>query len=257
MASQGTTKEKLRRGELALGGWMMIGHPAIAEIMAGEGFDWIGVCMEHTSVDIRAFTDIAMALKGTGVDLLARLPSHSEVQAKLVLDAGASGIIVPSVNTPEQARRAVAMAKFPPEGCRGASLCRATDYGRNFTAYFRNHNADVLVIVMLEHTDAVQNVDAIMATPGVDGVFIGPYDLSASMRLPGLLDHPQVLAAEQTILDACRRHHMPAGIHALPGDSAQIRRYVEQGFCFIACGMDTELLLHGSRAMLRGVRNHG
>lgn len=235
---------------------MMIGHPAIAEIMAGEGFDWIGVCMEHTSIDIRAFTEIARALKGTGVDLLARLPSHSEVQAKLVLDAGASGIIVPSVNTPEQARHAVAMAKFPPEGCRGASLCRATDYGRKFTAYFRNHNADVLVIVMLEHFDAVQNVDAILAMPGVDGVFIGPYDLSASMQLPGLLDHPQVLAAQQTILDACRRHQAPAGIHALPGDPEQIRRYVEQGFRFIACGMDTELLLHGSRAMLQGLRKH-
>ena len=146
------------------------------------------------------------------------------------------------------------MAKFPPEGCRGASLCRATDYGRKFTAYFRNHNADVLVIVMLEHFDAVQNVDAILAMPGVDGVFIGPYDLSASMQLPGLLDHPQVLAAQQTILDACRRHQAPAGIHALPGDPEQIRRYVEQGFRFIACGMDTELLLHGSRAMLQGLR---
>jgi len=246
------TKEKLRHGELALGGWMMIGHPAIAEIMAGEGFDWIGVCLEHTSIDIRTFSDIASALKGSGVDLLARLSSHSDVQAKLVLDAGAHGIIVPSVNTPEHARRAVASAKFPPDGCRGASLCRATDYGRNFSAYFRNHNSDVVVIVMLEHVDAVRNVDAIVSMPGVDGVFIGPYDLSASMGLPGLLDHPEVLAAQQTILEACQRHRMPAGIHALPGDPAQIQKYIKQGFSLIACGMDTELLLRGSRNMLEG-----
>lgn len=253
----GTTKEKLRRGEPALGGWMMIGHPAIAEIMAGEGFDWIGVCLEHTAIDIRAFSDIALALKGTGVDLLARLPSHSETQAKLVLDAGASGIIVPSINTPEQAQRAVAMAKFPPEGCRGASLCRATDYGRHFTAYYRNHNADVIVIVMLEHADAVANVDAILAIPGIDGVFVGPYDLSASLRLPGLLDHPRVVAAQQTILEACQRHKVPAGMHVLPGDPEQIRLRIDQGYRFLACGMDTELLLHGSRAMLQGVRDRG
>jgi 2-keto-3-deoxy-L-rhamnonate aldolase RhmA len=85
---------------------------------------------------------------------------------------------------------------------------------------------------------------------------IGPYDLSASLQLPGLLDHPEVAAAQQTILDACRRHQMPAGIHVLPGNPEQIRQRIEQGFRFLACGMDTELLLRGSRAMLQGLRNH-
>jgi 2-keto-3-deoxy-L-rhamnonate aldolase RhmA len=116
--SWGSPKEKLRRGEPALGGRMMIAHPAVAEIMAGEGFDRIEVCLEHTSIDIRAFSDTALALKGMGVDLLARLSFYNEVHAKLVLDGGDSDIIVPSVNTSDHAQHAAAMAKFPPEECR-------------------------------------------------------------------------------------------------------------------------------------------
>ena len=131
----GKTKQKLRRGESALGGWVMIGHPTSAEIMAGEGFDFIGVDMEHTSIDIRAFHEIALAVKGTGCDILARLDCCNESLAKRVLDMGADGIIVPSVNTPETAGQAVRMAKFPPQGTRGAALSRASNFGRNFPDY--------------------------------------------------------------------------------------------------------------------------
>jgi len=105
--------------------------------MAGEGFDWIAVDLEHTSTSVRDFHEIALALKGTGCDLLARLHSCDPVQAKLVLDSGANGIIVPSVNTAGQAAQAVAMAKHPPEGTRGAAFSRATDFGRNFANYFK------------------------------------------------------------------------------------------------------------------------
>jgi 2-keto-3-deoxy-L-rhamnonate aldolase RhmA len=112
------------------------------------------------------------------------------------------------------------------------------------------------VIIMLKHADAVQNVDSILVMRGVDEVLIGPCDVSASLRLPRLLDCADVLAAQQTILDACRRHHVPAGIHVLPGHPPQIRPRIEQGFRFVACGIATELLLCGSWAVLRGVRNH-
>ena len=110
----GRTKEKLCRGQAALGGWMLIGHPAIAEIMAGKGFDWIAVDLEHTPTDLQTFYQVALALKGSDCDLLARLNSCDPVQAKLVLDAGTQGIIVPSVNSPELAAQAAAMVRFPP-----------------------------------------------------------------------------------------------------------------------------------------------
>ena len=249
----GNTKEKLRRGEAVFGGWIMIGHPSVAEILAGEGFDWLGIDMEHASTSVRMFHELALAVKGTGVDLLARLPSHDPALAKILLDSGADGIIVPSVNTPEQARLAVGMAKFPPEGIRGASLCRATDFGRNFDAYYREHNDRVLVVCMLEHVDAVANVDAILETPGIDATFIGPYDLSASMGIPGQTDHPDVLAAQQTIVEACARHGVPAGLHVVAVDPDAVRRRMEQGFRFIACGVDTGFLVFGSREILKSV----
>lgn len=250
-------KEKLRAGQVTLGGWMMIGHPSVGELIAGEGFDWLAVDMEHTPIDVRGFYDVALAVKGTGCAVLARLPSCDADLAKRVLDAGADGIIVPSVNTAEQAARAVAAAKFPPTGVRGVSLCRATDFGRRFDAYFASHNDDVLVVVMLEHVDAVANADSILGTAGVDAALIGPYDLSTSMSLTGQLDHPQVVAAQSRVLSACKTQGVAAGIHVVPVDGEQVSRRIEQGFQFIGCGIDTQFILHGCRAMLKGVRDDG
>ncbi|MBM4090481.1 MAG: 2,4-dihydroxyhept-2-ene-1,7-dioic acid aldolase [Planctomycetes bacterium] len=249
----GRTRDKLRRGEPALGGWLMIGHPTVAEVLAGEGFDWLCVDMEHTATDVREFYEVVRAVQGTGVDLLARLHSCDPVLAKLVLDGGAQGIIVPSVNTPEEAARSVAMAKFPPDGFRGVSLCRATDHGRNFSSYFAAHNREVLVVVMLEHVDAVRQADAILGTPGIDAALVGPYDLSASMELAGQLDHPRVQAAQQTVLDACARHGVASGIHVVSVAGEEVSRRIAAGFRFIACGVDTLFLRDGCRRMLDGL----
>jgi len=246
------TKRKLRRGEPAVGGWVMIGHPSVVEIMAVAGFDFLGVDMEHTSIDVRQFHELALAAKGTGCDLLARLPSCDADVAKRVLDLGAAGVIVPSVNTPELARQAVSMAKYPPEGMRGAALCRAADFGRDFAAYFGRHNDEVLVAVMLEHVDAVAGARNILATPGIDAALIGPYDLSASMGLAGQLDHPEVRAAQQTILEACRDSGVPAGIHVVRPDPGELQERIDQGFRFLPYGIDTEFLIAGCRSMLRG-----
>jgi len=253
----GSTKEKLHAGQPALGGWMMIGHPTVAEVMAGEGFDWLSVDMEHTSTDVRAFHEIALSVQGRGVDLLARLHSCDPVLAKLVLDAGAAGIIVPSINTPKEAARAVAMAKFPPDGCRGASLCRATDHGRNFSDYFARHNQEVLVVVMFEHIDAVRRADEILAVPGIDAALIGPYDLSASMGLAGQVEHPRAVAAQQTILEACQRHGVAAGIHVVSTEPEALGRRIESGYRFIACGLDTLFIMQGCRKMLAVGRTAG
>jgi 2-dehydro-3-deoxyglucarate aldolase len=251
------TKQKLKNGKVALGAWVMIGHPTVAEIYAGKGFDWICVDMEHTSTDIRMFHELVLAIKGAGCDILARLHSCDPVQAKQVLDIGADGIIVPSVNSKEEAELAVAMAKFPPEGIRGSSLCRANDFGRNFKAYFNSHNDKVLVVVMLEHIDAVENIDEILSVPGIDATFISPYDLSASMGISGQLDHPDLLAAQNKLVEGCRKHNMPAGFHVVSTDNELLKTRIKEGYRFIACGMDTEFVMHGCRTILKGVKNNG
>lgn len=245
------TKEKLHQKQPVFGGWTLTGHPAIVEIMSDEGFDFIGVDMEHAPTDVEGLYYTTLATKGTGCDILARLPSCDPALAKRALDMGAAGIIVPSVNSPAEAAQSVAMAKFPPEGMRGASLCRATGFGRNFTNYFQQHNSEVIVVVMLEHIVAVRQADRILATPGIDAVLIGPYDLSASMGLAGQLDHPDVRAAQQTILEACKRQNVAPGIHVVPVDADEVRRRIDEGFRFIACGLDTSFVREGCRNMLK------
>jgi 2-dehydro-3-deoxyglucarate aldolase len=252
----GRTKDKLRKGQPALGGWVMIGHPTSAELMAGEGFDWIAVDMEHTSMDARAFHEIALAMNGTGCDLFARLHGCDPILAKKVLDAGGNGIIVPLVNSREEAEMSVAMAKFPPAGFRGTSFSRASDFGRNFKAYFAGHNEDVLVAVMMEHIKAVENADAILSVPGIDAVFIGPYDLSASMGRPGELSHPEVTDAMQRIVAACKKHGVPPGLHVVAVDPDDLQKRIEQGYLFLACSLDTEFIKFGCRKMLERIKSH-
>ena len=228
----------------------MIAHPTIVEIYAGEQFDWICLDMEHTSIDMRSFHECVLAAKGTEVDLLVRLPSHEPSLAKRVLDAGVSGIIVPNVTTAEQARQAVAMAKFPPDGNRGVSLARCTGFGRKFKEYVTHHNDNVIVAVMLEHIDALDNLDDIMSVSGIDATFIGPYDLSASVGVPGQLDHPKIVAAQSRIVEACRRHGIPAGYHVVQPDEKLVRQRLEEGFQFIGCSLDTEFIIQGCRKMI-------
>jgi 2-dehydro-3-deoxyglucarate aldolase len=249
-----TTKDKIRKGQPAIGGWIMTGNPAVVEIMAEEGFDFLVADMEHTPINVECFYQMALAVKGTRCELLARLPACDMVVAKQVLDMGAAGIIVPSVNSPAEAAQTVAIAKYPPEGIRGAALCRATGFGRNFDSYYRNHNREVLVVAMIEHISAVKQVDAILATPGLDAVLIGPYDLSASMGIPGQLQHPDVLAAQQVVFDACRRHNVAPGIHVAPVDPDDLKRRLAQGFLFVPCGIDTSFVREGCRIMLKGLR---
>ena len=244
------TKAKLKNNEVALGGWMLIPHPAIAELMAGEGFDWIALDMEHAAVDLAAVEQIARAVSPSGCDLFVRLDGVNPVLAKHVLDAGAKGVIVPSVMWPADADLLAAAVRYPPQGNRGTSLSRATDYGRGFADYIRRHNEEVFLAVMLEHYLAAERADAILARPGIDAAFIGPYDLSASLGIAGQLDDPRVLAAEQKILAACKRQGVAPGYHVVPPERSRIDERIAAGYRFIGCSLDTQLIMHGCRTLL-------
>ena len=245
------TKQKLKNNECAFGGWMLIPHPAIAELMAGEGFDWIALDMEHAAVDLSTVEQIERALRPSGCDLFVRLDGVNPVLAKHVLDAGAKGVIVPSVMCPEDADVMAAAVRYPPQGNRGTSLSRALDYGRDFAGYIRRHNDEVFVAVMIEHYLAAERADEILARPGLDAAFIGPYDLSASLGIAGQLDDPRVLAAETKILDACRRQGVAPGYHVVPPERQRIDERIAAGYRFIGCSLDTQLIMHGCRALLK------
>jgi len=251
----GKTKQKLREKKTTLGGWIMIGHPTIVELYAEE-FDWICVDLEHTCISLETFSNLVLAAKGTGCDVLARLSGIDSTQAKAVLDAGADGIIVPDVRSGTQAEKAVSMARFAPKGTRGSSLCRASNFGKDFFDYQKRNNKDVIVVVMIESIEAVKCRHDILNVEGLDAVLIGPYDLSASLGLNGQLQHEDVIDAQRQILESCRRNDVNAGIHIPHVDPGQLVSRIEEGYRFIACGLDTEFIIHGCREMKKNLSSH-
>ena len=255
-------KQKLRSGQVSLGSWMSMAHPSIAEILASAGYEWVVVETEHTAIDNSEVLRLIMAIERGGAVPLVRLAWNDPIQCKAVLDSGAAGVIVPMVNTKEEAELAVKSAKYPPLGFRGVGLARAQGYGSRFSEYVSTANDKTLVIVQIEHETAVENIDAILDVPGIDGTFIGPYDLSMSMGLAGQLDHPNVVAARNRVLAATRARGLAAGIHLVHPDRAEteIRAYVTAGYQFIALGTDilflgdsAKALSHSARAAARSV----
>ncbi len=249
-------KEKFGNDEVSIGSWMSMGHVSIAEILASAGFDWIVVETEHTAIDVSEVLRLLIAIEGRGAVPLVRLAWNDPIQAKAVMDSGAAGVIVPMVNSKEEAELAVNSVKYPPLGFRGVGLARAQGYGPGFDEYMECANRDGLLLLQIEHIDAVNDIEEILSVPGIDGTFIGPYDLSCSMGLPGQLDHPDVEAAKQRVLEATQQRGLAAGIHLVHPDTARrdLQNYSEKGFRFIALGTDILFLGDSARALQNEAR---
>ena len=236
---------------LTLGGWMQIGHPACAEILARAGYDWVCVDLEHGAIDLETTTDVFRTLAGFSCVPVARLPANDPVWIHRVLDAGARGLIIPMVNTAGQAEAAVAEAKYPPRGRRGYGYSRANMHGADFSTCIASANDEIAMIMQIEHREAIENLDGILEVPGVDGLFIGPLDLSGSMGLTGQLEHPRVEEALGRFREACRTHRRAAGMHVVRPAPDNVRRAVEQGYTLIALGLDNVFLDRAARDALR------
>jgi 2-dehydro-3-deoxyglucarate aldolase len=249
-------KDALRRDEPTVGTWLTLAHPTVAELLAMAGFEWVVIDTEHSAVDVSEVLRMVIAVEQRGAIPLCRLASIDPVQAKSVLDSGAAGILVPMVNTREDAELAVRMVKYPPDGFRGAGLARAQDYGDRSDEYFRRANDDTLLIVQIEHKDGVANIEEILDVPGIDGTFIGPYDLSMSLGLPGQLDHPQVVAAKNRVLEATRKRGLAAGIHLVhPRRAAdECQAAIAAGYRFLALSTDAQFLREGDRELSAATR---
>ncbi len=249
-------RRALLERKLTLGTWMQLGHPGVAEVFSRAGFAWAAADMEHTDISVEAFAALARGLGGSTLPF-ARVRENDTLTIRQVLDAGAAGVIVPLVNTADEARRAVAAAKYPPEGVRGFAFCRANGWGADFDAYAAQANRDTAVVVMIESRQAVENIDAILDVGGVDGVFIGPYDMSGSYGVPGQTGHRLVQDACSAVAGACARHGKSAGIHIVLPDEKAVESAIARGFTFIALGMDTVFLASGARAALAAARKDG
>ena len=250
-----TLRSALLERRVTVGSWIQVGHPAVAEVLARAGFDWLGVDCEHTDIGLHEFSAIARALHGRGPAPLARVEKNDPLAIRRVLDMGAAGVIVPLVNSADDAKRAVRAAKFAPEGERGFAFCRANEWGAEFDSYTGAANDRTAVIAMIETAQAVENAEEILSVEGIDGTLIGPYDMSGSLGVPGHTEDPRVKEGGRQVVEACRRCGKSAGIHVVLPDRERIREVVEQGFTFIAVGMDTVFLDEGAGAALQMVRD--
>jgi 2-keto-3-deoxy-L-rhamnonate aldolase RhmA len=248
-------KSKLARGKITLGSWITLAHPAIAEIMSRAGFDWLTIDLEHSVITIREAEELIRVVELSGVSPLVRLPANDPVQIKRVMDAGSHGVIVPMVNSVLDAKQAVEAVMYPPQGKRGVGLARAQGYGSSFERYREWVNQESVVVVQVEHIEAVGNLEAILSVEGVDGFIVGPYDLSGSLGVPGQFDHPSMKKSMERIRTVGLSSGKAFGIHIIEPNVKELRQRVDEGYNFLAYSLDIRMLDRACRSGLDAVRS--
>ncbi|MFN3285198.1 MAG: HpcH/HpaI aldolase family protein [bacterium] len=233
-------KHRLQEGGVAVGYWLTLPSPSVAEILGALPLDWLLVDLEHSPIGWETLEDMLRALRGTPVVPLVRVPSGEAPVLKRALDRGPWGVVVPLVGSAEEARRVVAACRYPPDGIRGVAGTRASGYGTTLPEYFSTWNREVLIACQVETLQAVESVDEIAAVDGVDVLFVGPNDLSANLQRWRDLESEDFRRAVDRVLAAARRHGKAAGVMCTGPEDALAR--VDQGFRFIALGSDARLL---------------
>ncbi|MBN1579059.1 MAG: hypothetical protein JXA89_00035 [Anaerolineae bacterium] len=244
-------KERLRAGETVVGPLVTIGSTEVAEMLAMVGFDYLWIETEHAPTDFVLAQRMIQAAGGR-CPCLVRIPEAKEVWVKKALDMGCDGIVVPQVKTAEEARLVVEWSLYPPQGRRSVGISRAHDYGMSFQAYVRTANERLVIVLQVEHAESVKNIASILEVPGIDVIFVGPFDLSGSLGVLGQIDHPRVQAAIQEVKTQCERAGMPTGIFCL--DARAARAAAEQAYNLIALGTDAGFLSTSARAALDRVK---
>lgn len=243
-------RKALLERKLTCGAWIQIGHPAIAEIFARCGFDWVCVDLEHGVIDLETMANLFRAIERFDSVPVARLPFNDPIWIHRALDAGAKGLIVPMVNSGQEAENAVRQAKYPPRGTRGFGYSRANLYGIEFERYIHTANKEIALVIQIEHKEAIANLQDILAVAGVDGVFIGPLDLSGSMGITGQLQHPQMIKALEQYRTLCLQADKSFGLHIIRPNPENIQQAIEQGYTMLALGLDGVFLAEAGTGYL-------
>ena len=244
----------LRDDTPPLGTWIMSASPIIAEAMGHAGFDWVLVDMEHSPLDVAQTAAMLQALSGTPSEVVLRVPWNDAVMVKRVMDAGARSLMFPYIQSLDEARAAVAATRYPPQGTRGvAAMHRASRFG-TAPDYLARANDQVAVVLQLETPEAVALLPQVAALDGVDAIFIGPGDLSASMGHMGQIGHPEVQDALRGAAEAAREVGIACGI--VGGTPAMVHDYIDMGYSYVAIASDLALLMTAAREAAAGVRGH-
>ncbi|MGB0879387.1 MAG: HpcH/HpaI aldolase family protein [Polaribacter sp.] len=236
--NKSTLKEKLEKHQLSLGSWLTIPHQAVIEILGTAGFEWLTIDMEHSPISIETIMNLIGHIQANEMQALVRVSKNEEVAIKRVLDAGADGVIVPMIRNKEEAIQAVNYVKYPPLGKRGVGLNRAQKYGTAFNSYKKWVENHAVVIAQIEHIDAVTHLEDIFSVPGIDGIIVGPYDLSASMGYPGEYDRQDVKDALEKIDIITKKLNKPLGFHVVDSDHSKVIEKINKGYSFLAFSLD-------------------
>lgn len=240
--------------KISIGSWITLGHFSIAELMADAGFDWLCVDMEHSVIDYYETEQLIATIQAKGIMAYVRVGENNTRIIKRVLDAGADGIIVPMVNSKEDAIKAIEAVKYPPKGKRGVGLARAQGYGFSFDEYERGKAQEIKLIIQIEHIDSVRNLDEILELEGIDGTFVGPYDLSGSMGKPGRYDDADVKEVLKRYEEISKQCDKPMGYHVIQPDYKLVLEKIKAGYTFIAFSLDTLFLGTLCRDQLNSLR---
>jgi 4-hydroxy-2-oxoheptanedioate aldolase len=247
-------RHKLKQGQPSIGTWLTLPDIVAARLMARVGFDWLTVELEHTPINLETAANSFAIIAASGVVPLARVPWNTGENIKRVLDNGAYGIVVPMVNSRAEAEAVVNAARYAPVGNRsiGGQL-HAANFETDPSTYYAKANEEILVVIMMEHVDAIEAADEILSVPGIDAVFIGPNDLLNSMGQPPAFDseHKAFVDGVQHVLKTARKHGVAAGMHALDADGA--RKRITDGFQFIAVASEAGFMLSKAQEVVRGL----
>lgn len=231
-----------------VGTWTSLSDPAVAEIAADAGFDFVVVDTEHTPLRLESVADCLRAVDAKDGHSVVRAPWNDPVRIKRLLDLGPDGLLVPMVDTAAEAQEAVSATRYPPEGERGVAAARAADYGRNFESYVEAEHRNLSVVLQIESADAVENAADIAAVDGVDALFVGPADLSASLGVFGEWTNEAFLEAVDRVLEAGEETGVPVG--TLGTDPDEIRALGSLGFDYVVAGVDFVQLVEGQQRAL-------
>lgn len=240
-------RRDLRAGKRLIGLWSSLASPIAMEVLGLAGYDWLLLDGEHSPNDVLTFIPQLMALKDSRSAPVARPASNDAVELKRLLDAGFYNFLIPFIETVEQAQRAVAATRYPPQGIRGVSVSQRSNRYGTVPGYLQGVNDEICVLLQIESRKGMDAVRQIASVDGVDGIFIGPSDLAAALGHLGNAAHPEVQAAIRHLFDEVRACGKPAGI--LTGVEEEAKRYLEWGATFVAVGSDLSVFRKATQAL--------
>ena len=243
--------QRLKNREKLCGTFVTLPSPEVAELLALSGFDWLWLDAEHAPLDFLTLQRMIQAVAKRAA-CLVRLPLSEPSVIGRLLDMGCDGLIAPQIHTAQAARQFVRAMRYPPEGTRGVGLARAAGYGLGFQENLERANQELVALVQIESAEAVNNVEAILETPGLDGVIVGPNDLAATMGFIGKTLHPEVQSAIQRVVESAVKASLPIGVFT--GDTEEAKRYESWGATLIPVGADVLFLAHGAKKTLETMK---